>query len=239
VSAVTQKVSGSEFQVDSSFARSVGISILVIAFFAANFTLYTRFAKYISFGFEITKAEFAGISPDVITVAHDNISIRSTFSVHIEALARVSNSGPATSVKFFIESVDPNCLVQNTSVVDVEVSLQQYRSDPHQQPAELENPYYLKADETQRLRIKASIPFSLACIEESLGSLAAFSELKVVLVAEQTDHKLLRQTVNFDLTSAHKGIEEQIAAKIQHLQNSRLSGKELLEILKQYYKSSR
>ena len=215
-------------------AKSIGGAIILISFLLANFSLYRKLAKKSLLGFEIIKVQSAGISGDLLSFNQDKALIADTFIVDFQALVNISNSGPVTSVKVFISAVEPDCLKQDVSIRDIEVSLQ-HKASPNQQPKILENPYYLNADEMRNIQLRAKIPFSTGCIEEKLGSLAAFKEVRVIMGVQQTGHEPFYRPIRCDLTPSHQHITEQVGMKLQHLQSTRLSGPQVLEVLKRYW----
>jgi len=225
---------GERLSLDESLAKGIGGAIVLASFLMANFSLYTKLVKDKSLGFEIIKVESVSLIGYLLSFSQDQASIEDTFTIHFQALVNISNSGPVTSVRLFLRSIKPDCLEQGLSAGDIEVSLQ-HQPDPHHQTVKLENPYYLKADEMKNIELVARIPFSTARVEETLGSLSSFTEMEVTIGAEQTGHKPLYRSVHCDLTAIHQGIRREAETKIQHLQNTRLSATQVLEVLERYW----
>lgn len=224
---------GESLSQDMSLATNIGEGIILVSFLLANFSLYRSLAKRSLLGFDIIAVQSVGISGDLLIFNQKLASIADTFIVDLQALVNISNSGPTTSVRVFISAVEPDCIKQDVSISDIEVSLQ-YKIAPNHPVTPVENPYYLKADEMSKIQLRAKIPFSTDCVEKKLGALALFKEMKVTLGIQRTGDKPFYRSIRCDLTPNHKHFKEQFGSKFQHLQSTGLSGPQVLEVYDRY-----
>ncbi len=219
---------------NESLVRGVGGAIVLISFLLANFSLYRKLEKKTLLRFEIIKVQSVGVAGDLLSFNQEQASIADTFDVHVQALINISNSGPVTSVSVFVSSVEPNCLKQGISPRDIEVFLL-HQVSPNHPAEELENPYYLKADEMRNIQLKFKIPFCAALVEEKCGSLSSLTKMSITIGVRPTGQESIYRSMLGDLTPTHRRIEGQIATKIQHLQNTRLASTQVLDVLKRYW----
>jgi hypothetical protein len=158
--------------------------------------------------------------------------------MEFQALVNISNPGPATSVKLFIDSIEPDCLVPGVAATDIKVSLR--HPDPVSMPrprpleeAVADNPYRMESDDTKEMQLKAQIQLSTACIEKSFGSLSAFTKMKVRLGAKRTGCLPVYDFKYCDLTTIHENTERQVHTKITPLRDKQV--KQAIEALKRYW----
>ncbi|VAW43147.1 hypothetical protein MNBD_CHLOROFLEXI01-2892 [hydrothermal vent metagenome] len=221
-------------KLNGSLATTIGGGIILLSFVLANFSLYRKSVKETKFSFKIIKVEHTSLRGNLLNFSNNEVHIEPTFFIFFQAVLHLSNSGPVTSVQFYIDTVEPNCQDGEISPGEIEVTLQT-QPIKHHQPVEHENPYYLQSDEMKKILFNVEIPFATACVEEYFGSLSSFKEMKLRIAAKPTGQKPIFEEAICDLTSIHEGIDEQIATKIGHLQNTNLSSKQVLETIKRYY----
>ena len=225
---------GKALTLDPLSARKIGIGIILGSFLLANFSLCRKSAGRRSFLFEGAKAKSVARSGDWLTFQQGNAGIPDRIALQLVVLAHISNSGPATSVRFFVDSLEPCCLASNASLRDIEVDLR-HQVDPRRQATRLENPYYVKADEMRTLQLSINIPFDTRCLEKKLGSLSSFTRIDIKLGAQPTGLESCFQSVACDLDQVHKAIDDQIAKTIGRTQSSRLTGSQVLGTVKRYW----
>jgi len=221
-------------ELSRSMTTTIGVGIILLSFVLANFSLYRKSVKKTQFSFDIIKAEHTSLDGNLLNFSQNDAYIEPTFFIFFQALLHLSNSGPVTSVQFFIDAVEPDCLDGEMLPAEIEVSLQT-KLTQHHQAVDHENPYHLQSDEMKKMIFRAKIPFRTTCIEERFRSLSSFREMKLRIAAKPTGQKPIYAHANCDLTSIHERIEGQIATKIGHLQNTGLSSTQVLEIVKRYW----
>lgn len=200
---------------------ALSLAWFILAFGWANFSLYTKLAETDSLVLEIVEmgtVSLKGIEPSE-AVIDDTIIAGAWF------VALVSSPKAAKSVRFFIDSVEPNCLVQGG---EAEITLRS--ANGH-----LENPCWLREDEMKNIQLTVTIPLSTACLEQLTGSLSRFKEMTIVVGAEQSGSKPVYQPVHCDLLEAHNRIFNGLAARIQHFTNARFPPTQFLSMLQRYW----
>src|SRR3990172_9614084 len=181
------------------------------------------------------KEQHMGLERGGITFARQELRLEEEFIVELVARVFISNPGPSTSVAFYVVAIEPDCLQDGTLAKALKVTIQ-HQIDPHHSPTPQDNPLYLKSEEmNSSILIRTKIPFSLSKIESKLGSLYSLKSISVTLGAEQTGRKPILRSKSCDLVEIHHNIEEEVATKIQHIQNFQLSAKQVLQVLKRYW----
>jgi len=182
------------------------------------------------------KEQHVGLEHGGITFARQESTLEEEFIIEFLARVFVSNPGPATSVAFFVAAIDPGCLKDGVSPKDIKVTVQ-HQLDPYHSPTPQDNPYYLKSDEmNSSTQLRVTVPFSVPKIESRFGSLSSLRSVTVTFGAEQTGRKPILRAKSCDLTKIHHDIEEQVATKVQHIQSQQLSAKQVLQVLKRYWR---
>jgi hypothetical protein len=212
------------------FSLSINIPIwlslpwFILAFGWANFLVYTKLIEEKSLVFEIGEVKtvwLKGIDPN-------EALINDTIIVGVQLLITISSPNAAKSVRFSIDSVEPNCVVPDGKA---EIKLRSATQD-------LENPCWLRGDEMINIQLIFTIPFSTICLEQSMGSLSRFTELTVDLGAGSPGGKPIYKIIHCSLLEAHERIENEFTTKIQHLPSARFPPNQFLSMLRRYWRGT-
>jgi hypothetical protein len=170
-----------------------------------------------------------------IAFAEREVRLEEEFVVEVTARVTLSNPGPPTSVAFYVTAIEPDCLKDGVSTADLKVAVEHKVDLRPLSPRE--NPLRLEPDEmTGSIRLRVMIPFSLAKIESQLGSLYSLKSMSVTFGARQTGRDPILRSESCDLAEIHRQIEGIVEAKIQHMQGSRLSARQMLDVVKRYWR---
>lgn len=223
---------------DLLLTRRIGFGIIFISFLFANFALYRKSIKCRKFAFEELRVKSVNRVGDWLDFNDSNVSIAEQIVIDIEILVGISNLGSATSVRFFVDVLEPLCLSEQASFQDTPVRLTMPQVDQFQRASKLENPCRVNVDEMKTLRLTKRISFDFLCLEKEFGSLSAFTAMNIRLGAQPTGLNPIYQSITCDLSHIHETIEEKVASKIQHLQSSNISGVKALGVIKRYWRGN-
>jgi hypothetical protein len=212
--------------------RSLAGSVAAACFVVANFRVYRRAGGAGRPRFDIVEVLPPMLGGKPIRYSGSAASIEERLTVGVIALATVGKSGPSTAVDISVESIDPPCLPDGVSAGDLKVSLREIKG-PQGMPVDVDNPLYLRDNDTRKIQLQVSIPLQTHCLEAWAGSLANLGTMRVVLALRPEGSRPVTRTVECDLSGVRRWTEESLATKIQHMQGTSPSG--LLQVVKRFY----
>ena len=214
---------------DLTLVRGAGFTLFVIAFVIASFLVYQKHAAWSDVRFELVGEQHANMSGEgPLRVERSGVQFGPSFDIGFQVVVAVSNAGAPTSVRFFVQALEPAFLEEGLTPSDVDI-----RIDPVRGPAPLENPFRLDSDDMRNLRLTGRIPSSVESVESNVGSLSRLRKLTVTLGAELPGRRAIPLVVELSLEHAHQRLEERVVGKLEHGQN--LPTAQVVQALKRYW----
>ncbi len=213
--------------------KSIGSIIIIASFLIANFNLYRKYSLESKLKVDISSKTHCSFSGDNFIFKRGEASLSDNINLSFQVNANISNSGPVTSIRALINSIEPRLLPKDFQYSTIAVKIRHKLTNNRIE--ELENPHHLAADDMKDIQLLFDVKLTINSIEEYFGCLNKFRKINVIMAIQQTGKLPIIKFVAFDLTSAQKDMEERIASQLQHLQNYEIGGSQIMNVIKRYY----